>query len=64
MCSANSVSIKEKRNFPAFYVRLSLNIKEEGVLKKWKIKSSFSYGKLQKKNKQTNEKEKKKYINK
>ena len=62
MCSANSVSIKEKRNFSAFYVRLSLNIKEEGVLKKWKIKSSFSYGKLQKN--QTNEKEKKKYINK
>ena len=62
MCSANSVSIKEKRNFPAVYVRLSLNIKEEGVLKKWKIKSSFSYGKLQKN--QTNEKEKKKYINK
>ena len=61
MCSANSVSIKEKRNFPAFYVRLSLNIKEEGVLKKWKIKSSFSYEKLQKN--QTNEKEKKKYIN-
>ena len=63
MCSANSVSIKEKRNFSAVYVRLSLNIKEEGVLKKWKIKSSFSYGKLQKKN-QTNEKEKKNYINK
>ena len=62
MCSANSVSIKEKRNFSAVYVRLSLNIKEEGVLKKWKIKSSFSYGKLQKN--QTNEKEKKKYINK
>ena len=62
MCSANSVSIKEKRNFSAFYVRLSLNIKEGGVLKKWKIKSSFSYGKLQKN--QTNEKEKKKYINK
>ena len=62
MYSANSVSIKEKRNFPAFYVRLSLNIKEGGVLKKWKIKSSFSYGKLQKN--QTNEKEKKKYINK
>ena len=61
MCSANSVSIKEKRNFSAFYVRLSLNIKEEGVLKKWKIKSSFSYEKLQKN--QTNEKEKKKYIN-
>ena len=34
MCSANSVSIKEERNFFAFYVRLSLNIKEEGVLKK------------------------------
>ena len=62
MCSANSVSIKEKRNFSAFYVRLSLNIKEEGVLKKWKIKLSFRYGKLQKN--QTNEKEKKKYINK
>ena len=62
MCSANSVSIKEERNFFAVYVRLSLNIKEEGVLKKWKIKSSFSYGKLQKN--QTNEKEKKKYINK
>ena len=61
MCSANSVSIKEKRNFSAVYVRLSLNIKEEGVLKKWKIKSSFSYEKLQKN--QTNEKEKKKYIN-
>ena len=62
MCSANSVSIKEKRNFSAVYVRLPLNIKEEGVLKKWKIKSSFRYGKLQKN--QTNEKEKKKYINK
>ena len=61
MCSANSVSIKEKRNFSAVYVRLPLNIKEEGVLKKWKIKSSFSYEKLQKN--QTNEKEKKKYIN-
>ena len=62
MCSANSVSIKEERNFFAVYVRLSLNIKEEGVLKKWKIKLSFRYGKLQKN--QTNEKEKKKYINK
>ena len=61
MCSANPVSIKEKRNFPAVYVRLSLNINEGGVLKKWKIKSSFSYEKLQKN--QTNEKEKKKYIN-